>query len=158
MLSYTARILLAATLGLGSLAHAQVNVQNAWARATSAQQHATGAFMQLTAEHDVRLVGISSPVAGIVEVHEMKMEGNVMKMRALPGLDLPAGKTIELKPGGLHIMLQDLHQPLPNDSHITLALELQDKSGKRQTQQLQIPVRSMGGGMPADHGMPHKNH
>ena len=84
---------------------ASVKVEGAWARATVQGQKGTGAFMKLTAPEGAKLVGATSPAAGVTEVHEMKMEGDVMKMRAMPVLDLPAGKTVELKPGGYHIML-----------------------------------------------------
>ncbi|MDO8699052.1 MAG: copper chaperone PCu(A)C, partial [Rhodoferax sp.] len=83
-----------------------VHVKDAWARATGQGQTATGAFMKLTAKDGAKLVSVSSPVAGVVEVHEMNMEGDVMKMRAVQGgLELPAGKAVELKPGGYHVML-----------------------------------------------------
>ncbi|PZU38735.1 MAG: hypothetical protein DI574_08390, partial [Acidovorax sp.] len=65
----TPRLALAAALLLSGLAHAQVSVQDAWVRATVPQQKATGAFMRLTATQDMRLVGASSPVAGVTEVH-----------------------------------------------------------------------------------------
>ena len=68
-----------------------VAVADAWARATVTGQKASGVFMKLTAAQATRLVGASSPVAGVVEVHEMKMEKDVMKMAAIAGLDLPAG-------------------------------------------------------------------
>jgi copper(I)-binding protein len=84
---------------------AQVTVKDPWVRATVPAQKATGAFMQITSAQDARLVEARSPVAGVVEVHEMVMEKEVMKMRAIKGLDLPAGKTVELKPGGYHVML-----------------------------------------------------
>eukprot|EP01034_Spumella_vulgaris_P004341 gene4341-5532_t len=80
-------------------------VEGAWARATVQGQKGTGAFMKLTAPEGAKLVGASSPAAGVTEVHEMKMEGDVMKMRAVPVLDLPAGKTVELKPGGTRRIL-----------------------------------------------------
>src|SRR5512145_443630 len=89
-------------------ASAQTTVKDAWVRSTVPQQMATGAFAQITSVQGGRLVSVASPVAGVVEVHEMAMDGNVMKMRALPsGLALPAGKTVELKPGGYHVMLMD---------------------------------------------------
>ena len=91
---------------------AAVKVEGAWARASVQGQKATGAFMRLTAQDGARLVRAESPAAGITEVHEMKMEGDIMKMRAVPALDLPAGKTVELKPGGYHVMLLDLTVPV----------------------------------------------
>ena len=138
------RITLAAALLLTGFAHAQVSVQDAWVRATVPQQKATGAFMRLTAAQDMRLVAASSPVAGITEVHEMKMVDNVMKMRAVPALDLPAGQAVELKPGGYHIMLLDLKQPVAQGASVPLTLVFEGKDGPRQTQELQAPVRALG--------------
>ncbi|TXH46342.1 MAG: copper chaperone PCu(A)C, partial [Burkholderiaceae bacterium] len=83
---------LALSLAALSAAQAQVSVTEPWVRATVPQQKATGAFMQLKAEKGARLVSAQSPAAGIVEIHEMASVDNVMKMRQLPGLDLPAGK------------------------------------------------------------------
>ena len=102
----------ASLLMLGSLAaQAQTTVAEPWIRGTVAQQKATGMFASITSAQGGRLVGASSPVAGVVEIHEMAMEGDVMKMRALAnGLDLPAGKAVALKPGGYHVMLMDLKQ------------------------------------------------
>ncbi len=138
------RITLAAALLLTGFAHAQVSVQDAWVRATVPQQKATGAFMRLTAAQDMRLVAASSPVAGITEVHEMKMVDNVMKMRAVPALDLPAGQAVELKPGGYHIMLLDLKQPVAQGASVPLTLVFEGKDGQCQTQELQAPVRALG--------------
>ena len=101
---------------------ANVKVEGAWARATVQGQKGTGAFMKITAPEGAKLVGASSPAAGVTEVHEMKMEGDVMKMRAMPFLDLPAGKTVELKPGGYHIMLLDLKAPLAKDTTVPVKL------------------------------------
>jgi copper(I)-binding protein len=95
--------LAAAVLALSATsvwAQTTVKVDDAWVRGTVAQQKATGAFMRLTPEKNARLVAASSPVAGVVEIHEMAMENDVMKMRQIPGLDLAAGRTMDLKPGG----------------------------------------------------------
>ena len=67
--------------------------------------------MRLTPSAHARLVAARSPVAGVVEIHEMAMDGDVMKMRQIPGLDLAAGRTMDLKPGGYHVMLMSLKQP-----------------------------------------------
>ncbi len=120
---------------------ADVKVEGAWVRTAVEGQKGTGGFMKITAKQDMKLVGISSPVAGLGEVHEMKMDGDVMKMRAIPGgLDLPAGKTIELKPGGLHLMLLDLKQALPKDTSVPVTLLLKDKDGKDTKLELKLPV------------------
>jgi copper(I)-binding protein len=93
-------------------------------------QKGTGAFMKLTAKDGAKLVGASSPVAGVTEVHEMKMEGDVMKMRAVPALDLPAGKPVELKPGGYHVMLMDLKAPLAKGSGGAADAGVQGRQGR----------------------------
>ena len=158
--SLVSRIAIAATLLVAGAAHAQVTVQDAWVRATVPQQKATGAFMRLTAAQDARLVSASSPVAGVTEVHEMKLVDNVMKMRPLPALDLPAGQAVELKPGGYHIMLLDLKQPVAQGSTVPLTLVFEAKDGQRTTQELQAPVRAVSAtAAPAmGHGKPHGGH
>jgi len=138
------------SLALGSLAaqaqNAPVQVDGAWARATVQGQRGTGAFMSLTAKDATRLVGVSSPVAGVAEVHEMKMEGDVMKMRALPSLDLPAGKKVELKPGGYHVMLMELKAPLAKDSTVPVTLLFKDAKGVESRLELKLPVATTAPG------------
>ncbi len=134
-------------------AQAQVAVKDAWVRATVAQQKATGAFMQLTSPKDVRLVAASSPLTPVVEVHEMTMENNVMRMRQIPVLELAAGKTVELKPGGYHVMLMDLKQPVKTGDTVPLTLVFEDKDGKRESLNVQAQVRALGGAAQRDsHG------
>ena len=90
-----------------------IRAEQSWARATAPQQKVGGAYVTLMSPADDRLVGVSSPIAGRAEVHEMRMDGNVMRMREVEGgLALPAGKVVALAPGGYHIMLMDLKQPL----------------------------------------------
>lgn len=133
-------VLLAANVG----AQAQTTVKDAWVRGTVPAQKATGAFMQITSANGGKLVSAASPVAGVVEIHEMKMEGSVMKMAALPaGLELPAGKTVELKPGGYHVMLMELKQTL-SGGEVPLSLVVEGKDGKKETLNLSVPVRALG--------------
>jgi copper(I)-binding protein len=134
-------LIIAAAL-LAGMAHAQsVDVKDAWVRTSVQGQKATGAFMKLTAKDGAKLVAASSPVAGVTEVHEMKMEGDIMKMKAVAGgLDLPAGKTVELKPGGYHVMLMDLKAALPKDSTIPLTLVFKDAKGVESRLELKVPV------------------
>lgn len=134
-----------------AVAHAEVTVANAWARATVPQQKASGAFMTLTSSTDTRLVAASSPAAGVAEIHEMKMEGNVMKMNAIAGLDLPAGKAVELTPGGYHLMLMQLARPLEAGSTIAVSLTFEDAAGKRSSMDIQVPVKPLS--TPAHGGM-----
>ena len=134
---------LAATLLSTSALAQTVEVKGAWARATVQGQKASGAFMQLTAKDKAQLVSVSSPVAGVAEVHEMKMDGDVMKMRAVQGgLDLPAGKAVDLKPGGFHVMLMDLKAPLVKDTTVPLTLVFKDSKGAQFKTELKVPVTS----------------
>ncbi|RRD55717.1 copper chaperone PCu(A)C [Comamonadaceae bacterium OH2545_COT-014] len=143
--SVLAALPLAALLATGH-AWAQdqaVHVSNAWVRASVPGQKATGVFMTLKAPAASRLVGVASPVAGVSEIHEMVMQGDVMKMRAMPGLDLPAGKDVTLKPGGLHLMLMDLKAPLAAGTQVPVTLTFEHASGQPSQQTLQVPVRPL---------------
>jgi len=128
--------------GITTAAVAQtVDIKDAWVRTSVQGQSATGAFMTITAREDTRLVGIASPVAGVAEVHEMKMDGGVMKMRAVEGgLALPAGKAVALKSGGYHIMLMDLKAALPKDTTVPVTLVLKDAKGVESRVELTLPV------------------
>lgn len=117
-----------------------LKVEAAWVRASVPGQAGTGAFMRLTASEPMSLVGVASPVAGVAEVHEMKMEGDVMRMRAIPSLALPAGKAVELRPGGHHLMLMDLKAPLKPDTRVPLTLLLRDAKGAERRLELQVAV------------------
>jgi copper(I)-binding protein len=135
-------IALALSALIAGPALAQVAVKDAWVRATVAGQKATGAFMQLADPAGGRLVEARSGVAGIVELHEMTMDGSTMKMRAVPGIDLPAGKIVELKPGGLHVMLMDLKQPLAAGDSVALTLVVEGKDRKREVLEVKAAVRA----------------
>ncbi|KRA00563.1 copper chaperone PCu(A)C [Achromobacter sp. Root565] len=111
-------------------------VQDAWVRATVPNQHATGVFMQLTSKEAGRLVGVESQAAKHVEVHEMAMQDNVMKMRQVAGVDLPAGQAVQLKPGGYHVMLIDLAKQIVPGDHVALTLIVEDAARK----QRRVPI------------------
>ena len=117
-------------LAAAAAAQAQVEARAAWVRATVQGQTTAGAYMQLTSRERASLVGVETPAAGSVEIHEMRMEGKVMRMRALSRLELPPGKTVELKPGSHHIMLLSLPRPLKKGEAvpIRLKIEMADKS------------------------------
>jgi periplasmic copper chaperone A len=132
-----------AVLALNAWAQSNVKIEDAWVRGTVAQQKATGAFMRLTAQRDARLVAASSPVAGVVEIHEMSLDQGVMKMRAIPGLDLPAGKTVELKPGGYHVMLMDLKAAVAVDQQVPLTLVFEAQGGQREQVELKAAGRAL---------------
>jgi periplasmic copper chaperone A len=139
--------LLAATLCCGA-AFAQdfrvksLQVSSPFARATPPGARVAGAFMTIKnqgTETD-RLVSASSPVAGLVEIHEMAMDGGMMKMRAIKGIDVKPGTAVELKPGGYHVMLEDLKQPLKEGDRIPVRLTFA-KSG---TVEVMVHVEAMG--------------
>ncbi|MEZ5645730.1 MAG: copper chaperone PCu(A)C [Burkholderiaceae bacterium] len=100
--------------------------------------------MKLTSPESVRLVEASSPVAGLVEVHEMKMEGEVMRMRATTALSLPAGQTVTLKPGGYHIMMLDVKGAVKAGEGVPLKLVFEGADGKRFSQDVTAEARAMG--------------
>ena len=142
--SFPRRMALASALLLPITSFSQgaapVAVQDAWARVSVTGQQATGAFMRIQASEPLRLVGASTPVAGEVEIHEMKLEGDVMRMRPLRELALPAGKAVELRPGGLHMMLQDLKAPLVAGTSVPLTLVFRDARGAERKLEVQVPV------------------
>ena len=122
--------------GAGGIAIAQalqagaLKIGQPYARATPPGAVAAGAFLRIenTGKLAERLLRASSPVAGVVELHEMTMEGNVMKMRAVSGIEIKPGATVALQPGGYHVMLLGLKQPLAQGERIPLTLTF-EKAG-----------------------------
>ncbi|MFZ6655860.1 copper chaperone PCu(A)C [Undibacterium sp. TJN19] len=125
------------------LASAEVIVKDAWIRATVVQQHATGAFMQIQSSKDVRLLSVQTEIAGIAEIHEMKMENNLIKMREISHLEIPAGKTIELKPGSLHLMLMDLKGQVKPGDNVTLKLKFESKDKKTEIVEVKAQAKAL---------------
>jgi copper(I)-binding protein len=145
-------LLALALAGLVSLpALAQVSVSDPWVRATVPQQKVAGAFMQLRSAKAARLVGVKTPVAGHVELHQMAMEGQTMRMRAVESIDLPAGQTVNLASGGYHVMLFDLQRQLKEGEQVPLSLTVVDAAGKRETVAVSAPVRPLTYTAPAAH-------
>ena len=130
-------------------AAAQVTVTDAWVRGTVPGQKGTGAYMQLTSAADMTLIGVASPAAKVAEIHEMAQDGNMMRMRAVDQLALPAGKAVALKPGGYHVMLMDLAHPLKEGDVVPVTLTFADKAGKKVTQEINAPVLGLTAAMPA---------
>jgi hypothetical protein len=149
--SLPSALLAAATLVFAVPALAQVAVSDPWVRGPVSGQQVTGAFMLLKSPADTALVAASSPSAKIVEIHEMVMDGGVMKMRAVDRLALPAGKVVELKPGGYHVMLMDLVQPLKDGETVPVTLTFEDKAGRKQVVEVKAQVKApaAGGSGPA---------
>ena len=137
---------LALLFGSNAYAQAPVRAEQAWARATAPQQTVGGAYVTLTSPANDALIGGSSPAAGGVEMHEMRMDGTVMRMRELSdGLPLRAGHAVTLKPGGFHIMLMDLKQPLVAGQ--TVPVQLRFRTAPPLDLQLKIaPIGAQGPG------------
>lgn len=124
------RTLVLASLSLAvTLSLAQVKAEGAWARPTVPGQQAGGGYIALTSTAADRLVGGSTPMAQRLELHVMAMQGDVMQMRQVDAIVLPAGKKVELKPGGLHLMFIGLKQPLPLGSKMPVTLKF-EKAGE----------------------------
>ena len=123
---------------------ADLEVRDAWVRGTVPAQKTTGAFMQISSKTGATLTGATSPVAGVAEVHEMAIDGGTMRMRPLARLEVPAGKTVDLKPGGYHIMLMELKQPLQAGQKIPITLQV-ESGGKAEQVDIQAEVRSLTG-------------
>ncbi len=140
---FLTRAAAAALLVLSAAAQAQTTIKDAWVRGTVPQQKASGAFMHITSAPGGKLVSVSTPVAGVAEIHEMSMQGDTMRMRAVPSLELPAGKAVELKPGGFHVMLMDLKATLKAGESVPLTLVVEGKDGKRETLEVKAAVRAL---------------
>lgn len=139
-------VLFSALCGAAAMAHpdaAHVQAEGAWARASVPGQQATGAFVRLTAQEPLQLVGVETTAAQDSEIHEMKMEGDVMRMRTIDSLELPQGQTVELKPGGYHIMFQQLKAPLQEGTQVPVTLVFKDAQGAQSRLHLQVPVHRM---------------
>ena len=138
------------------VAAADLEVSNPWVRGTVSAQKATGAFMQLSSKGGVSLVGVGSPAANIVEIHEMVMDNNVMRMRAVPRLEVEAGKVLELKPGSYHVMLIDLKKPLSKGEIVPITLQVEGKDRKVEAVEVKAEVRELTARAPAP-AMEHKH-
>lgn len=143
-------VLLSAVLGVAALPAlaANVAVTDAWARATAPGQKVSGVYMVIRADADARLLGVSSPAIPRVEVHEMKMDGDVMRMREVQAIELPRGKPVSLEPGGYHVMLMNLPGPIAPGDLVPLTLTI-ESAGKRQTVDVKAEARAPGGAVPS---------
>lgn len=126
---------------LPALAGDDVEITNAWTRATAPGQQVGAAYMTLTSKTDMTLESVESPVAGSVEIHSMTMKDGVMRMRKLETLPLKANAPEHLAPGGFHLMLFDLKKPLKIGETVDFTLHLKDVSGHDSTQHLVSPIK-----------------
>jgi copper(I)-binding protein len=118
-----------------------VQIENAYTRATVPGQMAAGGFMKIENKGAAdQLISASSPVAGEVQLHEMAMDGNVMKMRQVKDIVVPAGGAVELKPGGLHLMFMNIKAPLTAGETVPVKL----KFAKAGEVEVKMPVNAMG--------------
>jgi len=121
---------------------ADIKIENAWIREPAPGQTVVGGFMSITSPKDAVLLQAKSPAAGLVELHEMKMDNGVMLMRPLKKIDLPKGQTVKLEPGGLHLMLEELKQPLKAGDKVPLTLKIK-RGEKVEKVTVSAEVRSM---------------
>jgi len=105
-----------------------IQVQNAWARATAPGQDAASVDLSITSKQAAALTGVSSPVARTAALHSMVMEGGMMRMREVASIDLPPGKSVNLGKSGYHVMLVGLKAPLKEGDSVPLMLSI--KVGK----------------------------
>ncbi len=129
-----------------------LKISHPWARPTVPGQNGGGGFLAIEnkSKQPERLLGGSSP-AGRVELHQMSMEGSIMRMREIEGIDLPPGAKVELTAGGLHIMLMDLKAPLKLGDKLPLTLRFKNAGEVKVEMWVEIPKA----GAAAD---PHKHH
>ena len=141
--------LLVAVVGFGFAGTAQaqnakvgsLQIENAYTRATVPGQRAAGGFMKIENKGAVdQLLSASSPVAGEVQLHEMSMDGQVMRMRQVKDIPVPAGGAVELKPGGLHLMFMNIKTPLAAGETVPVKL----KFAKAGEVEVKMPVNAMG--------------
>ncbi len=147
----TPRILLALTLTLlaagAASAHSyklgQLEIGHPWTRATAPSAPTAAGFLTITNRGTTvdRLIAVRTSIAAQAEIHEMKMDGNIMRMRDLAnGIEIPAGATVTLAPGGLHLMLMGLKTPITKDKHVPLKLVF-EKAGSID---VELAVEAMG--------------
>lgn len=141
----TGALIMVSALPRMTFAAETVNVGNAWVRATAPGQKTAGAYMDLTSDADAALVAADSAVAGKAELHSMSMDGGVMRMRSVAKIDLAAKKAVKLAPGGLHIMLLDIKQPLKEGDKVPLTLVIRSGGNAQSTVKVEAQVRAAGG-------------
>ncbi len=145
-----AALLLVSLLGLGGTASAATQVDNAWVRATVAGQHASGAFMDLTASSDSKLVEVQSPVAKNVQIHQSSMHNDVMSMQQVDAVALPAGQKVSLDTHGYHVMLMELTGQIKAGDKVPLTLTVENAKGEKETIKVEAQARALNA---PDHSM-----
>lgn len=124
---------------------AQVTVSEAWTRATVPGQTVAGIYFDMVSAVDAKLVGVDTSIARVAELHLMRVEDGTMRMRAVPAVELPAGKTVSFKPGGYHVMLFDLKRRLQAGERIPMQLSVRDVNGGIAKLEIEVDVRNLDG-------------
>lgn len=145
------KYLLLSLLGMSLHVSAQTVVDDAWVRATVPGQPSSGAFMHITAATDSKLVEVKSPVAKTVQIHESKMENDVMSMQQVPSIALPAGKTVNIEPEGYHVMLIDLVGQIKEGDNVPLTLIVEDSKGIKESIEVQAQASALNSMPMHDH-------
>lgn len=122
-----------------------LNVSNAWMRATAPGQKVAGVYFDIESKRNAKLVGVQTSLTDNAEVHQMSMDGDVMRMRPVDSVELPAGETVKFKPGGYHVMLFDLQRPLEPGGQIALALLVEDENEEVTRLLVTVEVRNLDG-------------
>ena len=150
------KYLLLSLLGMSLHVSAQTVVDDAWVRATVAGQPSTGAFMHITSSTDSKLVEVRSAVAKTVQIHESKMQNDVMSMQPVTSVALPAGKSVAIEPEGYHVMLIDLVNQVKAGDQVPLTLIVEDSKGVKEQIEVKAEARALNS-MPMhhDHGAMH---
>ncbi|NMZ80051.1 MULTISPECIES: copper chaperone PCu(A)C [Pseudomonas] len=141
-----------ALIGMAWQVSAQTRVDDAWVRATVAGQPSTGAFMTLQADSDSKLLSVQSPVAKTVQIHQSSMKDDVMSMRQVESVELPAGKPVNFDPHGYHVMLMDLTAQVKEGDKVPLILTVENAKGEKETIKVEAEGRALG---MADHSKMH---
>ncbi len=141
-----------ALIGMAWQVSAQTRVDDAWVRATVAGQPSTGAFMTLQADSDSKLLSVQSPVAKTVQIHQSSMKDDVMSMRQVESVELPAGKPVNFDPHGYHVMLMDLTAQVKEGDKVPLILTVENAKGEKETIKVEADARALG---MADHSKMH---
>ncbi|MPQ67700.1 MULTISPECIES: copper chaperone PCu(A)C [unclassified Pseudomonas] len=147
-------VLMLSLLALLSIpAFAETRVDDAWVRATVPGQPSTGAFMRITSSDNAKLLEAKSPVAKIVQIHQSKMDNDVMSMQPVAFVPLPAGKTVAIEPEGYHVMLIDLVGQVKEGDEVPLTLVVENAKGVKES--IEVKARARALNSMADHGDMH---
>jgi len=138
------RAILLAFAALALPAAAAVTATDAWVRGTVPAQTATGAFVTFTSTEDARVVSVTTPAARVAQIHESRVEAGHATMREVDALALPAGRAVQMRPGGYHVMLEQLTRPLAEGDRVPLTFTIEDKGGKRSRLEVDAAVRPLG--------------